>query len=162
MHSSNPFHAEHSSQHPQTDPLPQTTLEPLGQEPFQHPQLRSRGQVLNMGTRQPFASTAAASPLTEADAKGTWREPENGNGTKARALSQRQNPTSRSKCKSRRAPQQQAAHWGSGLPSLQPGTAQLWAKGKNKFVFAKAVQCKSRRWGDSSPAPGQAHSAWHP
>lgn len=85
MHSSNPFHTGPSSQHPQTDPPPWS----LGPERFRHPQLRSWEHVPSVGTCQPSTSTAMALPLTGADAEGTWSKPENGNGMKASALSQR-------------------------------------------------------------------------
>lgn len=47
----------------------------------------------------------------------------------------------------------------AALPSARHSTA---LRQRKEFVSAKAVQCRSRRWGDSSPAPSQARNMQQP
>lgn len=73
------------------------------------------------------------------------------------ALNQHQDPTSRSKhlrarTKAAGLPSSRLLAGGAGCPPF--GKAQHSSGEREEFVSAKAVQCKSRRWGDSSPAPG--------
>lgn len=116
--------------------------------------------MLNVGTCQPSTSTAVASLLTRADVQGTWSKPNNGN--KGPCFEPALKPHRQVQVQKPQRSLAASCSVGSGLPSLRPGTAQPWAKGKTKFVSAKAVQCKSCHWDNftscSWPSPQHAAS----